>query len=99
MNLNANYAAKPIWVTEIGFNTSWSNKAGYVSSEQQKADYLAQTLRRLDDAGAQLPIFWYTLHENDNASGFGLTRKNKSTLQTEYFPAFYAYRDLSLPGP
>jgi hypothetical protein len=99
LNLNANYAGKPIWVTEIGFNTSWSNKAGYVSSEQQKADYLAQTLRRLDDAGARLPIFWYTLHENDTAGGFGLTRKNKSTLQTEYFPAFHAYRDLSLPGP
>jgi Carbohydrate binding domain/Glycosyl hydrolase catalytic core len=99
MNLNSTFATKPIWVTEIGFNTSWSNKAGFVSSEQQKADYLAQTLRRLDDAGARLPIFWYTLHENDTATGFGLTRKNKSTLQTEYLPAFYAYRDLSLSGP
>ena len=99
MNLNPSYAEKPIWVTEIGFNTSWTNKAGYVSSEQQKADYLAQTLRRLDEAGARLPIFWYTLHENDSASGYGLMRKNKTSLQTDYFAAFNAYRNLVLPGP
>ena len=97
MNLNPNYAAKPIWVTEIGFNTSWSNKAGYVTSEQTKANYLAQTLPRLQAAGARLPVFWYTLHENDNVGGYALTRKNKTTLETQYLPAYYAYRDLVLP--
>src|SRR5438093_2315658 len=35
MTLNSNYSRKPIWVTEIGFNTYWSNKAGYVTSEQK----------------------------------------------------------------
>jgi exo-beta-1,3-glucanase (GH17 family) len=99
MNLNSNYAAKPVWVTEIGFNTSWSNKAGYVSSEQQKADYLAQIMPRLYTAGAQLPIFWYTLHENENAGGYGLTLKDIATLQTQYYPAFYAYRDVPLGPP
>jgi hypothetical protein len=97
MNLSTNFAVKPIWVTEIGFNTSWSNKAGYVTSEQTKANYLAQTLPRLQAAGAQLPIFWYTLHENEDAGGYALTRKNKTTLGTQYLPAFYAYRDLVLP--
>ncbi len=53
-------------------------------------------MTRLRDAGAQLPVFWYTLHENENASGFGLTLKDKQTLQTQYYPAFYAYRDLTL---
>jgi hypothetical protein len=96
MNLNANYAVKPIWVTETGFNTSWSNKAGYVTSEQTKADYLRQTLPRLRDAGAQPPIFWYTLHESDTQPGFGLEIKSKSTLGTQYLPAYYALRDLSL---
>jgi len=70
-----------------------------VSSEQQKADYLCQIMTRLPAAGARLPIFWYTLHENESASGYGLTRKNKTILQTEYFAAFYAYRDLVLPRP
>ncbi len=97
MALNANYSPKPIWVTEIGFNTSWSNRAGYVTSEQTKASYLAQTLPRLKAAGAQLPIFWYTLHENEDVGGFALTRKNKTTLQTTYLPAYYTYRDLVYP--
>jgi hypothetical protein len=58
---------------------------------------LAQTLPRLKDAGAQSPIFWYTLHENEDVGGFALTRKNKTTLQTTYLPAYYAYRDLVFP--
>ena len=99
MDLNSNYAGKPVWVTEIGFNTSWSNKAGYVTSEQQKADYLTQIMPRLYAAGAQLPIFWYTLHENENAGGYGLTLKDSTTLQTQYYPAFYAYRDVPLGPP
>jgi hypothetical protein len=96
MNLNPNFEVKPIRVTEMGFNTSWSNKAGFVTSEQTKADYLGQTLPRLRDAGAQPPIFWYTLHENDSAPGYGLTIKDKATLRTQYLPAYYRYRDLSL---
>ena len=99
MNSDPDYASKPIWVTEIGFNTTWSNLPGHVSSEQQKADYLAETMPRLYAAGAQLPIFWYNLHENENASGFGLTLKDSATLQTQYFPAFYAYRDMPLGPP
>ena len=54
---------------------------------------------RLYAAGAQLPIFWYNLHENENASGFGLTLKDSATLQTQYYPAFYAYRDMPLGPP
>jgi hypothetical protein len=94
MNLKPTYAVKPIWVTETGFNTSWTDKAGYVTSEQQKADYLAQTMHLLYGAGAQLPIFWYTLHENSDTTGFGLELKDPGTLATQYFPAYYTYRDL-----
>jgi hypothetical protein len=97
LNLNPQFAAKPIWVTEIGFNTSWSNKAGYVTSEQTKANYLAEIMPRLREAGAQAPIFWYTLHENEDVGGFALVRKNKATLRAQYLPAFYAYRDLLFP--
>jgi Carbohydrate binding domain/Cellulase (glycosyl hydrolase family 5) len=95
MTSKSSYAVKPIWVTETGFNTTWTDKAGYVSSEQQKADYLTETMHLLYGAGAQLPIFWYTLHENGGSSGYGLELKDPTTLGTQYFPAFYAYRDLS----
>jgi hypothetical protein len=94
MAANANYAAKPIWITEFGFNTSWTNKPGYSTSEQQKADSLVQSAKLLYGAGARLPLFAYTLHENSAEPGFGLTAKDPSTLQTTYFPAFYGYRDL-----
>ncbi len=94
MSAKPEYAAKPIWVTETGFNTSWDNKAGFVTSETTKADYLRQTLPRLHSAGAKLPIFWYTLHENDSSPGYGLTVKDRSTLRTTYLPAYTAYRDL-----
>jgi Glycosyl hydrolase catalytic core len=97
MNASSRYAAKPIWVTEFGFNSSWTNRSGYVTSEQQKADYLVQTVRLLRAAGAGLPIFWYTLHEHNTETGFGLTVKDKyGSLVPEYLPAFFAYRDLSL---
>jgi hypothetical protein len=98
LSLDVNYASKPIWITEVGFNTSWPNKAGYVASEQQKADYLVGTIHQLLSAGARLPVFWYTLHENEDAGGYGLTLKDKSTPQTQFFPAYYAYRDLRFSG-
>ena len=88
---------KPIWVTEIGFNTSWTNRAGYVSTEQEKADYLVQTMQRLRAAGASGPLFWWTLHESSTATGFALEVKDKyGSLVPRYLPAFYAFRDLDV---
>ena len=94
MNLTADYAPKPIWVSETGFNTSWNNKAGFVTTETTKADYLKQSSVKLYLAGAQLPLFWYTLHENDTSPGYGLTVRNKTSGSVQYLPAYYAYRDL-----
>jgi hypothetical protein len=94
MQLNANYAAKAIWVTETGFNTSWSNRVGYVASETTKADYLRDSLIRLRRAGARLPIFWYTLHEDTSEPGFGLTIRDKGSRSVQHLPAYGAYRDL-----
>jgi len=42
-------------------------------------------------------LFWYTLQENEDVGGFALTRKNKTTLQTTYLPAYHTYRDLAYP--
>ena len=83
-------------MTETGFNTSWSSLVGFVTSEQQKADYLMNVVRRMYALGATLPLFVYTLHENEPAPGFGLITKDPATLKTTYWPAFYAYRDLVL---
>jgi hypothetical protein len=91
---NPGYATKAIWVTETGFNTTWTNKVGYVGSETTKADYLRRSLVRLRQAGARLPIFWYTLHENKPSSGYGLTLRDRSTGSVQYLPAYAAYRDL-----
>jgi hypothetical protein len=95
MQLNASYAVKPIWVDEVGFNTSWSNKSGYVSTEAQKADYLAKAMTGLHAAGAALPMFWYTLHENDASPGYGLISIDPATLRVTRYPAFDAYRQLT----
>ena len=90
------YATKPIWVTEWGYNTSWTNKGGYVPTEALKAKYLPATIRQLRAAGANGPCFWYTLHENRATSeGYGLTLKNKKTLKTTYLPAFSAFRNFT----
>lgn len=95
LDLRAEYAAKPIWVTEVGFNTSWSNKAGYVTSEQTKADYLSRVFPALRSAGASGPIFWYTLHENDASPGYGLEVKDAATLRTQYLAAYAAFRSVA----
>ena len=90
------YASKPIWVTEWGYNTSWTNKGGYVKTEALKARYLPVTIRKLRAAGASGPCFWYTLHENHpDSRGFGLTLKNKKTLKTTRLPAFTAFRNFT----
>jgi hypothetical protein len=90
------YARKPIWVTEWGYNTSWTNKGGYVSSEALKARYLPVTIRRLRAVGASGPYFWYTLHEDRPTSrGYALTLKNKKTLKTTRLPAFSAFRNFT----
>ena len=89
-------ASKPIWITEVGFNTSLPNKAGYVTTEQLKSDYLKSSLQRLRAGGARLPIFVFTLHGFQPGSSYGLEEKDPATLKTTFFPAYYMYRDLVL---
>ena len=90
------FATKPIWITEVGFFTgvNWPSNAGEEPTEQAKADALIQVMQLLRNNGAQLPIFWYVLHESANISGYGLTQRNPVTLQTTYLPAYTAYKNL-----
>ena len=88
------YARKPIWVTEVGYNTSWTNKGGYVPNEALKARYLTDSMRRLY-ASTRRPVLWHTLHgANPANAGYGLETKNKATLAVRRLPAFAAFRAL-----
>ncbi len=88
------WARKPIWVTEVGYNTSWTNKGGYVPNEALKARYLTDTVRRLY-ASTHRPVLWHTLHgANPANAGYGLETKNKATLAVRRLPAFTAFRAL-----
>ncbi len=89
-------AAKPIWITEIGFHTGLSsNLPGSVPDEQTKATYLTQTITKLRESGITTPIFWYNLHEGRSATaGYGLVSKDPNTLATTYLPAYTAYKQL-----
>jgi exo-beta-1,3-glucanase (GH17 family) len=96
MALQAGMAAKPIWITEVGFNTAGWNP-GAVPDEQTKATYLTQSLQLLTQNGAAYPVFVYDLHEEDSSTaGYGLEQKDPTTLQTTYLPAFSAYKSLVL---
>ena len=94
LNARAAWARKPIWVTEMGFNTSWTNKGGYVPNEKLKAAYLSDAVRRLF-AATRRPVFWHNLHGANPANpGYGLETKNKATLAVRRLPAFTTFRAL-----
>ena len=91
------YAGKPLWMTEFGFNTSWTNKPGYVTSETTKAQYLVETMRRLSAAGGAAPVFGFTLNGNNHLNpGFGLITMDRSSMTPHRLPAFDAVRKLRL---
>jgi hypothetical protein len=88
------WARKPVWITEMGYNTSWTNKGGYVPTEQLKARYLGDTIRRLF-AVTRRPVLWHTLHgANPANAGYGLETKDKATLAVRRLPAFTTFRAL-----
>lgn len=90
------YASKPVWVTEFGFNSTWSHKPGYVGTEKRKAAYLVDAMRLLNAAGAEGPIFWYDLHQDRSVEGFGLIRRETGQHRYARLPSFAAFRDLTL---
>ena len=93
------WAAKPIWV-EFGFNSSWSDKGGYSETEGQKARNFVKATKLVSAAGAQGPIFWFTLHGNNpDSPGYGLITRDSQDLSRRRLKAFYALRDMPAPGP
>jgi hypothetical protein len=99
MQSNPAWAAKPIWV-EFGFNSSWSDKGGYSRTEGQKARNFVKATKLVTAAGAQGPIFWFTLHGNNpDSPGYGLITRDKQDLSRRRLKAFYALQDMPAPGP
>lgn len=89
-------AAKPIWITEIGFHAQadWADLPGYTPTERQKAEALTAVMGALQRRNLQTPIFWYVLHEAGNYNGYGLLRRDRDTGETTYLPSYYAYQRL-----
>ena len=96
MRSNPAWAAKPIWV-EFGFNSSWSDKGGYSGTEGQKARNFVKATKLVTAAGAQGPVFWFTLHGNNpDSPGYGLITRDKQDLSRRRLKAYYALQNL--PG-
>lgn len=95
----------PIWITEVGFNTSYSDKPGYVGSnnETAKGTSLRDTFNLfLAELSPRRPIFYYTMHENSSYTpGFGLTRKllnGDGSISAQRLAALDYYKDMSHAG-
>jgi hypothetical protein len=98
MSGNPAWAAKPVWV-EFGFNSSWSDKGGYSRTEGQKARNFVKATTLVTAAGAQGPIFWFTLHGNNpDSPGYGLITRDKQDLSRRRLKAFYALKEMPAPG-
>jgi hypothetical protein len=93
------WAAKPVWV-EFGFNSSWSDKGGYSETEGQKARNFVKATTLVTAAGAQGPVFWFTLHGNNpDSPGYGLITRDKQDLSRRRLKAYYALKDMPAPVP
>ena len=90
------YGQKPIWVTEIGWESGPGerNVQGTVD-EARQANYLVSAyLQLLAEPGVE-KVFWYTLHDDTN-SPFGLVRYGRGyTDYTSRKPAFLAYATMA----
>jgi hypothetical protein len=90
------YGQKPIWVTEVGWESSQSERNPLGSSDERlQANNLVRAyLTLLAEPGVE-KVFWYTLHD-DIGSPFGLVRFG--TGYTDYSsrkPAFDAYATMT----
>lgn len=90
------FGAKPIWVTEYGWESSTSRRnMGGVVDEQRQANYLVRGALLLLAQPEVEKIFWYNLHDDRNDS-FGLLRFGEG--YTDYSSpkaAFRAYTTLT----
>ena len=76
---------KPIWVTEVGWNTSSVyQSARCIVTPQQQAQYIVSTAQSAMTSHAIQHIFWYTI--NRERDGMSITQPG------EKLPSFYALK-------
>jgi hypothetical protein len=86
----AEFAVKPIWITDFGFTTNQKDTSvSRVIDEKTKADYVLGGFAAVRNESLYGPVFWTKLEENENDKpGYGLVMKNAKNLQTTYLPAY-----------
>jgi hypothetical protein len=98
MAQNATLAAKPIWISELGFTADPNKYPGHTDgTEQTKATYLAQTWQQLKDNGISHPIIWYCWSCTGTYGGNGsydLVNTDTTTFNTLFRPAYTTYQKL-----
>ncbi|MCL5958129.1 MAG: glycosyl hydrolase [Chloroflexi bacterium] len=88
------YGEKPIWITEVGWNSSTSG-AG-LGTEEQQAIYMVRTyLQALSSPGVE-KLFWYEFHDDGanpirDEHNYGLVKLDWKTLKAP----FYAYQTMT----
>jgi hypothetical protein len=85
----SNNINKPVWFTEIGYQSGgWKKGPGVVSNENVKAEYLIKVFNLLEPYAEK--IFWYRAAERPNMYGL-IEIKNDDIFLT---PAYYALKGL-----
>ncbi len=93
-------AAKPFWITEVGWQClQTTGQFAEVCPESSKAQALTETMNGLhQQAGITQPIIWYNLHDHPATTtygGFGLEVKPIVSPYTGTpLPAWTAYQNL-----
>ena len=91
--LNFHQVRKPIWVTEVGWQSGgWKTGPGVVDSEATKAAYLSEIYERLSPLAEV--VCWYVSREA--GAMFGLVRPDGQSLVLN--PAYHTYRDAAVPN-
>lgn len=93
--LAAQWGAKPIWVTEVGWASGPSDHdAAGTLDERDQAALLVRGMLLLWRAGAER-IFWYTLKDDPN-NLYGLVALGQGRADyTRLKPAYYAFQTLT----
>ena len=98
------YRSLPTWITEVGFHhqSAWSSPGKVEDAERKRVELNAvydYILAELPGGADRRPIFWYTVHQDSSAVGYGLlTVQSGHTSVNPTVVNEIAYGNPSLPG-
>lgn len=79
-------AAKEIWVTEVGFQSSWKQGPGFVENPEEKAKEGLVAIKEIAKTSGL--VTWYCAHEEGQMFGLTHIASNQSLNPT---PMYYKY--------